>query len=342
MQWRAGLLLCVATVSGLISALHMYLLSSHSPASISVALEIPVDQSQRSTSVELNIQSVNHPDKSREEGINRTVGDSRSMYSSVRATYYRQIKSREGSQVVSMDSHLLSPVEEELPSLGEDRDDYAVLLDTGDYELKEQDMDRPSDDRVPSHAHRQHERRQHIISPRQPFSTDTLSTEPSTEPLTVYQEISHEMEKSHIEQVASHSPSMEQVVKRENRPFVMTKEEYYARQATATPASPSTHLPPHKTHTSTTTHTSLHECTHPPCLQYLSAAEKYVFNKCQKRAVPQRSSGGFPKCQCRFRDGRGKKRVALVSLPGSGNTWVRGLLEKATGICTGHILSCSL
>lgn len=28
-------------------------------------------------------------------------------------------------------------------------------------------------------------------------------------------------------------------------------------------------------------------------------------------------------------------RVALVSLPGSGNTWVRGLLERATNVCTG-------
>ena len=27
--------------------------------------------------------------------------------------------------------------------------------------------------------------------------------------------------------------------------------------------------------------------------------------------------------------------VGLVSFPGSGNTWVRGLLQKATGVCTG-------
>jgi hypothetical protein len=27
--------------------------------------------------------------------------------------------------------------------------------------------------------------------------------------------------------------------------------------------------------------------------------------------------------------------VGLVSFPGSGNTWVRGLLQKVTGICTG-------
>ena len=36
-------------------------------------------------------------------------------------------------------------------------------------------------------------------------------------------------------------------------------------------------------------------------------------------------------------NGDGKPVVALVSLPGSGNTWVRGLLQKATGVCTGSI-----
>jgi hypothetical protein len=41
--------------------------------------------------------------------------------------------------------------------------------------------------------------------------------------------------------------------------------------------------------------------------------------------------------RCTFRQSRGNEPVALVSVPGSGNTWVRGLLEKATGICTGSI-----
>ena len=34
---------------------------------------------------------------------------------------------------------------------------------------------------------------------------------------------------------------------------------------------------------------------------------------------------------------RGRDPVALTSFPGSGNTWVRGLLEKATGVCTGTV-----
>ena len=45
---------------------------------------------------------------------------------------------------------------------------------------------------------------------------------------------------------------------------------------------------------------------------------------------------GVPK-RCQFRSSEGHDPVAFVSVPGSGNTWVRGLLEMATGICTGSI-----
>ena len=38
---------------------------------------------------------------------------------------------------------------------------------------------------------------------------------------------------------------------------------------------------------------------------------------------------------CRFLPNQTRQPVALVSVEGSGNTWLRGLLEKATGICTG-------
>lgn len=40
--------------------------------------------------------------------------------------------------------------------------------------------------------------------------------------------------------------------------------------------------------------------------------------------------------ECQFMNGSGRSPVGLVSFPGSGNTWVRGLLQKATGICTGE------
>ena len=40
--------------------------------------------------------------------------------------------------------------------------------------------------------------------------------------------------------------------------------------------------------------------------------------------------------KCRFMDGTHRAPVALASMPGSGNTWVRGLLQQATGICPGQ------
>ena len=45
---------------------------------------------------------------------------------------------------------------------------------------------------------------------------------------------------------------------------------------------------------------------------------------------------------CHFMNGRGRLPVALASFPGSGNTWVRGLIEKVTGICTGEMYIISL
>lgn len=38
---------------------------------------------------------------------------------------------------------------------------------------------------------------------------------------------------------------------------------------------------------------------------------------------------------CNFMDGKGRDPVALSGAEGSGNTWVRGLLEKTSGFCTG-------
>ena len=36
-------------------------------------------------------------------------------------------------------------------------------------------------------------------------------------------------------------------------------------------------------------------------------------------------------------NGQGRLPVALSSMEGSGNTWIRGLLERVTGICTGFV-----
>ena len=44
--------------------------------------------------------------------------------------------------------------------------------------------------------------------------------------------------------------------------------------------------------------------------------------------------------ECHFMNGTKRAAVAVVSFPGSGNTWVRGLLQQATGVCTGR--SCDV
>ena len=44
-------------------------------------------------------------------------------------------------------------------------------------------------------------------------------------------------------------------------------------------------------------------------------------------------------CSCRLLKEPLKGRVLLASVPGSGNTWVRTMLERVTGVCTGS-LSC--
>ena len=87
------------------------------------------------------------------------------------------------------------------------------------------------------------------------------------------------------------------------------------------------------------------------CLSSVRADERYLQNYCFSKAIQSEKKEGVEinPCQCNlFRTPtiiRGKRvyanttqsRVALVSLPGSGNTWVRGLLERATGYCTGSM-----
>ena len=83
-----------------------------------------------------------------------------------------------------------------------------------------------------------------------------------------------------------------------------------------------------------------HPCNEPYCLDYLSETDKIIYSKCVSKTVtrlmlsiPEEQLG----CKCGFRDSKRSKLTALVSLPGSGNTWIRGLLQKATGLCTGSI-----
>lgn len=76
----------------------------------------------------------------------------------------------------------------------------------------------------------------------------------------------------------------------------------------------------------------------------LGIEEKKRLTSCLAKAVDyveqQRVLTGsdvwLNRCSCHLRKKRpDNRRVALISLPGSGNTWVRGLLEHATKVCTG-------
>ena len=84
------------------------------------------------------------------------------------------------------------------------------------------------------------------------------------------------------------------------------------------------------------------DCAQKNCLEYLSDSEKRSVSACARRVrTKDHYKGPIRQNECKFlpSSGRGPGPVALVSARGSGNTWTRGLLEKATGICTGFI-SC--
>ena len=88
-------------------------------------------------------------------------------------------------------------------------------------------------------------------------------------------------------------------------------------------------------------------CADPLCKDYLSNSEKYLFHKCLYETTHPRlnklSEGPLVELTpspCRFRntsDMDSNVTTLLVSFPGSGNTWVRGLLQQLTGICTGSV-----
>ena len=71
-----------------------------------------------------------------------------------------------------------------------------------------------------------------------------------------------------------------------------------------------------------------------PCFKFLSAPAKKRYALCAKRVhdygVEEIQNNG-----CKFMNASGRENVALASFPGSGNTWLRGILEQATGVCTG-------
>lgn len=74
------------------------------------------------------------------------------------------------------------------------------------------------------------------------------------------------------------------------------------------------------------------------CSEFVTKADKPHFDYCIKKTWKARSLYREPQDSvCRFIDGTGRHPIALASFPGSGNTWVRGLIQGVTGLCTGAI-----
>lgn len=70
----------------------------------------------------------------------------------------------------------------------------------------------------------------------------------------------------------------------------------------------------------------------------LSGRELDLYKKCYAHVYEEKifkRFGPIVEGDCCFMNGSGRLVVGLGSFPGSGNTWLRGLLEKTTGICTG-------
>lgn len=85
-----------------------------------------------------------------------------------------------------------------------------------------------------------------------------------------------------------------------------------------------------------TTELLVSKCSDLVCSSFLPPWDAESYNSCTQKV--HALYGKLPVSDCKFRNGTGQRLIALVSLPGSGNTWTRGLLQKMTGICTGSIV----
>ncbi len=84
-------------------------------------------------------------------------------------------------------------------------------------------------------------------------------------------------------------------------------------------------------------HMGDYNCSDRLCLKFIvTDIDKRAVQGCLGRKFPYQDVNSWPG-KCHFMNGTFRAPVALASPPSSGNTWVRGLLEQATGICTGAI-----
>ena len=74
----------------------------------------------------------------------------------------------------------------------------------------------------------------------------------------------------------------------------------------------------------------------PSCLEFATEGDLLRMKQCENK-LQQYGVEPWRRGSCKLRNGTGKLAVALASFPGSGNTWVRSLLERVSGVCTGSV-----
>lgn len=79
------------------------------------------------------------------------------------------------------------------------------------------------------------------------------------------------------------------------------------------------------------------DCKNRVCSEFLREADYPHSKYCVRKTWKMRKHKEPPSSLCRFINGEDRYPVALASYPGSGNTWVRGLLQEVTGLCTGGV-----
>ena len=84
----------------------------------------------------------------------------------------------------------------------------------------------------------------------------------------------------------------------------------------------------------------IEKCSDKYCSEYLTESERHSFEECTRSTAGAKHWLGpiDSNDTCHFQNGTNRHPVALASFPGSGNTWMRGLLQKITGICTGTMI----
>lgn len=76
------------------------------------------------------------------------------------------------------------------------------------------------------------------------------------------------------------------------------------------------------------------DCSDRECSNVLLPNDRDAYKKCSVSAA---RIGPVTPSNCSFLNGTQRQPIGLASFPGSGNTWVRGLLQTVTGFCTGSI-----